>query len=69
MEELKALVDNYVKAEGITKSELAERLGIGRSALYEKLGGRNSWFLDEAVKLSGLLGITVDELAELASRQ
>lgn len=68
MEELKALVGNYVKAEGITKSELAERLGIGRSALYEKLSGRNPWFLDEAVKLSGLLGITVDELAELTGK-
>lgn len=69
MEKLKALVGDYVKAEGITKNELAERMGIGRSALYAKLGGQTPWLLDEAVKLAELLGITVDELAKLMSRQ
>jgi plasmid maintenance system antidote protein VapI len=69
MDGLKVLVGNYAKSEGITKDELAERIGIGRSSLYAKLSGQTPWFLDEAVKLSGLLGITVDELAELASRQ
>lgn len=67
MERLKALVDEYVRAEGITKDDLADQLGIGRNAFYRRLAGQNSWLLEEAVKLSGLLGITVDELAELAS--
>ena len=68
MEELKVRVAEYVKAEGITKDDLADQLGIGRNAFYKRLGGHVSWHLDEAVKLSGLLGITVDELAELTSR-
>ena len=66
MSGLKEVVKSYVKAEGITKDDLAERLGIRRSAFYMKMGGKSPWTLNEAVKLSGLLGITVDELAELA---
>lgn len=66
MNELKDLVCEFVKADGITREELAQRLGIGRSALYAKLDGLAPWRLDEAVRLANMLGMPIDELAEMA---
>ena len=66
--ELKALVDGYVKAEGITKDALANSLGISRCALFARLKGRTMWHLDEAIKLSELLGVPIDELARLVCK-
>jgi len=65
MKDLQATVYGYVKAEGITKDQLAERLGIGRSAFYDKLGGRSQWYLAEAYKLSQLLGVSLDDVARM----
>lgn len=64
MEELQAIVYGYVKSAGITKDDLAGQLGIGRSAFYAKMGGLSPWYLDEAVRLSGLLNVPLDELAK-----
>lgn len=69
MGELKALVGEYVKSAGITRDELAQSLGIGRSALYAKLDGLAPWRLDEAIRLAKLLDMPLDELAALAVRR
>lgn len=66
MGDLKEVVNSYVKAEGITKDDLAERLGIGRSAFYMKMGGNSPWTLNEAVTLSKLLRLSLEDLVELA---
>lgn len=63
MEHIKLLVDAYIKKEGITKDALIKTLRMSRSAFYAKMGGLAPWDLDEAARLSGLLGITIDEFA------
>ena len=63
MEHIKQLVDAYIKGEGITKDTLIKTLGMSRSGYYAKMGGLTPWDLDEAARLSGLLGITIDEFA------
>ena len=69
MDGLKALVNDHVKSQHITKAEFAKQLGITRSAFYAKLGGYSPWYLDEAVRLSRLLDVPLGELAKLAARQ
>lgn len=67
MEQIKELVNDYVANEGITKEVLIkERLQMSRSAFYAKMRGLVPWELDEAIRLSALLGITVDEFARHA---
>lgn len=67
MDNLKSLLDGYVKAEGITKEELANRLNISRGTLFYRLNG-SMWRLDEAAKLSELLGVPLTELARLVCK-
>lgn len=58
-------VDAYSREHGTTRDELAEALGMKRGSLYNKLEGKTEFTLEEAHKLSSMLGITVDELATL----
>ena len=65
MNDLQAMIYGYVKAQGITKDDFAERLGIGRTSFYNKLAGRSQWYLWEAQKLSQMLGVSLDDIARM----
>ena len=47
---------------------VADKLGISRSSLFNKLRGSNEFSLSEAFNLSRILGMTVDELCRLAMK-
>lgn len=61
---LKERINEYTKAENITRDELANRLGISRGTLFYRLNG-SMWRIDEAAKLSKLLGLSLEEFCEL----
>lgn len=55
-------ISYYITDKKINHDQLAEYLGISSSALYNKRNGKNEWLLSELVKLSELMGKTIDEL-------
>lgn len=63
---LQEKVGQYVKANETTMGAVADKLGISRSSLFNKLRGSNEFSLSEAFSLSRILGMTVDEFCRLA---
>lgn len=48
-----------ISRKNISKSELAEQIGISASTLYQKLNGKSKVTLPEAKKIREILGINV----------
>lgn len=63
---LQEKVGQYVEANETTMGAVADKLGISRSSLFNKLRGSNEFTLSEAFNLSCILGMTVDEFCRLA---
>ena len=63
---LQEKVGQYVEANETTMGAVADKLGISRSSLFNKLRGSNEFSLSEALNLSRILGMTVDEFCRLA---
>lgn len=53
-------IDTILKEKGLTKTDVAKRMDLSRESLYRILSGNPT--LDNIVKLSEALGITVSEL-------
>jgi transcriptional regulator with XRE-family HTH domain len=47
---------------GVTQGELAEKLGITKSAITKKLDGVLYWKLPELLIMKEIFGLTIDEL-------
>ena len=58
-----AAVAVYLKRTGMSQEELAQRIGMTDNTLRRRLNGRNDFTLPEAVRLSELLGVSLDQLA------
>lgn len=54
-----------IESSGITKSEIAETLGITRQGLYNKLCGKKEFKASEVRKLSELLDLTSAEREQI----
>ncbi len=59
-------VNEYAETNGVTRDELADSLGMSRSSLFNKVRGSYEFSLSEAYTLSRILGVSLDELHELA---
>lgn len=59
---IRSRVGAFLASTGMTKNELAERLGISRGALYMKLHGESDFSLHEAYQLASIIGCSVNEL-------
>ena len=59
---IKQRLGAHVESTGMTKGEIAEALGITMTTLKSKVNGDSEFKLSEAVKLSEILGCTVDDL-------
>ncbi len=46
----------------MTQQDVADALGLSRSAIYARLTGRQSWRVNELPPLSTALGVTVNQL-------
>lgn len=62
MDSIRERVGAFTERTGTTKQELAEKLGMSRVTLHNKLMGNSEFSLSEAQKLAGILGCTVDDL-------
>ena len=61
-EEIARKVAAWQRETGTTNGEVCEALGIGKTALCERKGGRVSWRLSEVEGLSKLMGESLDGL-------
>lgn len=52
---ISAHVSRFVDSNDTTKGAVANRLGISRTTLYEKLSGASRWSLDEAIGLADIM--------------
>lgn len=54
-------INDYTKANSITKDAFAERVGIRRSAFFMKQRGESEFTLSEAYRISREIGCTLDD--------
>lgn len=62
VESIRERVGAYIERTGMTKGELAERLGMSRVTLHSKLMGQTEFRFSEAQELAEILGCSIDEL-------
>lgn len=62
MDCIRERVGAYLCRTGTTKQQLASELGMSDVTLWSKLSGRSEFRISEAIKLSNILGISVNEL-------
>ncbi len=55
------LIEDYIRSSGYKLQYVAQGLGISANALHQKLLGNTQFKLDEAEKLSAMLGMTMLE--------
>lgn len=66
---LQEKVGQYVEANQMTMGTFADKLGISRSSLFNKMRGSNEFSLSEAFSMSRILGMSLDEFYQLAVAQ
>jgi plasmid maintenance system antidote protein VapI len=57
----------WLLEQGHSREVLAKELGMTRPTLNSRLDGRGKWSWEEVIRLSRLLGCTLDELAGVAT--
>ena len=57
-------ISHYIADKKITRDQMAELLGMSANTLRWKREGKNEWLLSEVLKLSDLMGVSLDELTE-----
>jgi len=62
MDSIKERVGAYLEREGKTKRWLADELGMTTVSLYSKLNGDTEFTFSQAIRLSEILGCTVNDL-------
>lgn len=62
MDSIKERVGAYLEREGATKKGLAAQLGISTVTLNLKMDGKTEFTFSEAIRLSEILGCTVNDL-------
>ena len=55
-------VQRFIDQNNTTKIAMASRLGISRSAFYEKLDGKRHWLVEEVIDLAEIIGCEVTDL-------
>lgn len=59
MNELAALVDEYINSKGIKYNFISDKLGISRQALYQLLRKKN-FNIDDANRILSVIGYKID---------
>ena len=55
------LLKEKIKESGLKVTAIAEKTGINRVTLYNKISGKSEFMASEIVALSNLLGLTTEE--------
>jgi len=56
------ILKSKIALKGITIEELAEQIGISKTAMYRRLNGRNSFKANEIKSMKSILCLNMDEL-------
>ena len=56
----------WLLKEGNTQALLASLIGISRPTLTGRLSGKTKWNWEDVVRISGIVNVSLDELAGLA---
>lgn len=56
------LVTGYIKLAGYSLSELADKLGITRRTLANKINGYSDFTISEALTIKEIVGKSIDEI-------
>lgn len=64
---IEAALGDYARGLHLVPSQVADRLGMGRSTFYNKLRGKSSWTIDNLCRISRLTGASYEDL--VADRQ
>ena len=58
-------LQDMIRKSGITKTHIANNLGINQTTLDAKISGRNDFWWHEAVMLKNILRMTDDEFKKI----
>lgn len=56
----------WLLKNGNTREELAEKIGISRPALSNRLAGKTDWNWNDVLKVSEVIGCSLNELAGIS---
>ena len=56
----------WLLKEGNTQELLASKIGISRPTLAGRLNGKSKWNWEDVIRISQLVGVSLDELAGIA---
>lgn len=59
------ILKSKIALKGITIDELAEQIGISKTAMYRRLNGKNSFKANEIMSMKKILSLNVDELNDI----
>lgn len=65
LSEIDQRIAYYMFKNKLTVEKMAERMGMTANTLRSKRSGKTDWTLSEMMKLSEMLGVTLDKLAGL----
>jgi DNA-binding XRE family transcriptional regulator len=53
---IKQNIERFLAGADMTRAALANKLGISRSSLYDKMDGKRPWLLTEIIDLADVMG-------------
>lgn len=67
--ELKQAVNKAIKDSGIKKNFISDKLGISRQAFYKMMNEKESFSLDDANKILGILGKETETVIKIVDKK
>ena len=61
-------IADYINAKGITRETMAQMMNMSSNSLRWKREGKYDWSWSEIIKLSKLIGCTIDELTKYKAK-
>lgn len=59
---IKQNIESFLACSDMTRAALANKLGISRSSLYDKMDGKRPWLLTEIIDLASVMGCEEREI-------
>lgn len=67
--ELKQAVNKAIKDSGIKKNFISDKLGISRQAFYKMMNEKESFSLDDANKILGIIGKETETVIKIVDKK
>lgn len=66
---MNSAIEDYMSEQGLSRTDMASRLGMSVQSFYNKTSGKYEWKWSEVLELSRLTGKSVDALIGLKEVQ